>query len=102
MKFISLTTAGRRAVAAMALAVASVAQAAPAHVIDVYRDPNCGCCSKWIAYLRDNGFTVNDHLEENMSPVKAKLGVPEKLMSCHTGVGERQVHRGACPGATDR
>ena len=97
MKFISLTDAGRRTVAAMALAVASVAQAAPAHVIDVYRDPNCGCCSKWIAYLRDNGFTVNDHLAEDMSPVKDKLGVPDKLMSCHTGVINGKFIEGHVP-----
>lgn len=97
MTFKRLTTAGRRAVSAMALAVASLAHAAPAHVIDVYRDPNCGCCSKWIAYLRDNGYTVNDHLEDNMSPLKARLGVPEALMSCHTGVVNGKFIEGHVP-----
>ncbi|WP_082060851.1 DUF411 domain-containing protein [Pseudomonas abietaniphila] len=54
--------------------------------IDVYRDPNCGCCTKWIGYLKDNGYEVVDHVENNMSAVKEKLGVPAQLGSCHTGV----------------
>jgi hypothetical protein len=97
MNFKSIIPAGRRAVGTLTLAVASLAQAAPAQEIDVYRDPNCGCCSKWIAYLRDNGFTVNDHVEKNMSPVKARLGVPEKLMSCHTGVVNGKFIEGHVP-----
>nr|WP_225776398.1 DUF411 domain-containing protein [Pseudomonas sp. Marseille-Q5115] len=81
----------------MLLVAASLAQASPAQLMDVYRDPNCGCCSKWIAYLRANGFTVNDHVEENMGPLKAKLGVPEKLMSCHTGVLNGKFIEGHVP-----
>jgi hypothetical protein len=97
MKSKDLLTAGRRTIGAMALTVASLAQAAPAHLIEVYRDPNCGCCSKWIAYLRGNGFTVNDHLETNMSQLKAKFGVSEKLMSCHTGVINGKFVEGHVP-----
>lgn len=67
------------------LGFSALLQAAP-QTIDVYRDPNCSCCSKWMAYLKENGFTVIDHPENNMSAVKEKLGVPEKLGSCHTGV----------------
>lgn len=97
MKLKHLAIAGRRIAMLLTLAGASLAQASPAQLIDVYRDPNCGCCSKWIAYLRDNGFTVNDHVEENMSAVKAKLGVPEKLMSCHTGVVNGKFVEGHVP-----
>lgn len=97
MKFKDLVSAGPRVALLTVLFTASIAQASTAQLIDVYRDPNCGCCSKWIAYLRDNGFTVNDHLEENMSAVKAKLGVPEKLMSCHTGVTEGKFIEGHVP-----
>ena len=70
--------------------------AAP-QTIDVYRDPNCGCCTKWMAYLKENGFTVNDHPEDNMSAVKEKLGVPEKLGSCHTGVINGKFVEGHVP-----
>lgn len=81
----------------VALGTVSLVQAAPTQTIDVHRDPNCGCCSKWIAYLRENGFTVNDHVEENMSAVKAELGVPEKLGSCHTGVVNGKFVEGHVP-----
>ncbi|RMR00469.1 CopG protein [Pseudomonas savastanoi pv. glycinea] len=97
MKFLNLKTAGRRIVMLIAVGTVSLVQAAPTQTIDVHRDPNCGCCSKWIAYLRDNGFTVNDHMEENMSAVKARLGVPDKLASCHTGVVNGKFVEGHVP-----
>lgn len=97
MTFTTIAAHGRRLAMLLTLASASFAQASPAQLIDVYRDPNCGCCSKWIAYLRDHGFTVNDHVEGNMSAVKAKLGVPEKLMSCHTGVLNGKFIEGHVP-----
>lgn len=97
MKLPSMKIAGLRIAMLIAVGTASLVQAAPVQNIDVYRDPNCGCCSKWIAYLRDNGFTVNDHLEDNMSAVKAKLGVPDKLGSCHTGVVNGKFVEGHVP-----
>ncbi|HBN9705063.1 metal-binding protein [Pseudomonas sp. ADP] len=66
------------------LLVASFAQASTS--IDVYRDPNCGCCKNWIKYLEANGFSVNDHVEPNMSALKQRLGVAPRLSSCHTAV----------------
>ncbi|RMQ45837.1 hypothetical protein ALQ04_02423 [Pseudomonas cichorii] len=79
-----------------ALGVACFLQAAP-QVIDVHRDPNCGCCTKWIKYLENNGYSVVDHLEDNMSAVKEKLGVPAKLGSCHTGVVNGKFIEGHVP-----
>ncbi|HKS12373.1 MAG TPA: DUF411 domain-containing protein [Pseudomonas sp.] len=77
------------------LAATGVAQAA--QTIDVYRDPNCGCCKQWIGHLRDNGLTVNDHVEPNMSAVKQRLGVAPRLASCHTGVIEGKFVEGHVP-----
>ncbi|MCG8910903.1 DUF411 domain-containing protein [Pseudomonas sp. DP-17] len=73
-----------RLTALAGLFMASIAQAAT--TIDVYRDPNCGCCKSWIKYLEANGFSVNDHLEPNMSAVKQRFGVVPRLSSCHTAV----------------
>lgn len=73
-----------RLTALAGLFMASIAQAAT--TIDVYRDPNCGCCKSWIKYLEANGFSVNDHVEPNMSAVKQRLGVAPRLSSCHTAV----------------
>lgn len=78
--------AGLAASIAMSVGFSAGLQADTEKSIDVYRDPNCGCCTKWITYLKDKGYTVVDHEEENMSAVKEKLGVPANLGSCHTGV----------------
>ena len=79
------------------LAATSLAQAAETLNIDVYRDPNCGCCKAWIKHLQDNGFTVQDHEEPNMSAVKERLGVQPRLASCHTGVINGKFVEGHVP-----
>lgn len=73
------------------------AQAADPVTLDVYRDPNCGCCKAWISHLRDNGLQVNDHVENNMAAVKERLGVPHRLGSCHTGVIDGKFVEGHVP-----
>ena len=75
------------------------AQAADPVTLDVYRDPNCGCCKAWISHLRDNGLQVNDHVENDMVAVKERLGVPHRLGSCHTGVIEGKFVEGHVPAA---
>ena len=57
---------------------AGLVHAAEPLTIDVYRDPNCGCCKAWIGHLQDNGFSVNDHLEADMPALKQRLGVPAR------------------------
>ncbi|GAB6389534.1 DUF411 domain-containing protein [Stutzerimonas marianensis] len=78
-----------------ALLVAGGAQAA--QVIDVHRDANCGCCKDWITYLENNGFEVRDHVEQDMSAVKQRLGVAPRLGSCHTGVIDGKFIEGHVP-----
>lgn len=82
-----------------ALALPLMAEAAEPLTIDVYRDPNCGCCHEWIGHLRDNGFLVNDHLSRNMPQIKQQLGVPPRLASCHTGVIDGKFIEGHVPAA---
>lgn len=57
--------------------------AAVPHAV-VHRDPTCGCCRAWIAHLEENSFEVRDDETADMSGVKARLGVPTQLRSCHT------------------
>jgi hypothetical protein len=68
-------------------------------VITVYRDPNCGCCTKWIAHLIKHGFRVKDNKSDTMSEVKRGLGVPDSMESCHTGVVNGYVIEGHVPAA---
>ncbi|MET1078639.1 MAG: DUF411 domain-containing protein [Pseudomonas sp.] len=79
--------------------LAGLVQAAEPIAIEVFRDPNCGCCKAWINHLEDNGFTVTDRVESNMSAVKSRLGVPPRLASCHTGVINGQFIEGHVPAA---
>lgn len=77
--------------------MASNAYAAKPLEIDVHRDANCGCCKKWIQHLKDNGFTVADHVETDMSSVKLRLGVTSQLYSCHTAVINGKFIEGHVP-----
>lgn len=69
--------------------------AAPALI--VHKDPNCGCCSAWVDHLRHAGLAAEVRLEMDMSAVKAQLGVPQDLASCHTAVLEGLVIEGHVP-----
>lgn len=89
--------AGLAASIAIAIGFSANLRADTEKSIDVYRDPNCGCCTQWMTYLKDKGYTVVDHEEENMSAVKEKLGVPANLGSCHTGVINGKFVEGHVP-----
>ncbi|HEC73509.1 MAG TPA: DUF411 domain-containing protein [Methylophaga aminisulfidivorans] len=65
--------------------------------IKVYRDPHCQCCHKWIDHLKQQGFSVEDLLSNNVEVVKEQLGVPNALHSCHTAVVEGYVIEGHVP-----
>lgn len=52
--------------------------------IRVIRDPNCGCCLAWADHLRASGFEVSVVDDPAINRVKARLGVPRDLTSCHT------------------
>lgn len=86
-----------RYAALAALMIGGMAHAADSLTIDVHRDANCGCCKDWILHMEENGFTVNDHVESNMSTVKQRLGVPPRLGSCHTAVLNGQFIEGHVP-----
>jgi hypothetical protein len=69
--------------AALALSPAGAsAQSSPR--ITVTKDPTCGCCSGWVDHLRASGFTVAVVESADLARVKARLGIPEDLASCHT------------------
>lgn len=53
--------------------------------VEVWKSPTCGCCKDWVTHMQDNGFrvTVNDSGNTN---ARARVGIPQKLGSCHTAV----------------
>jgi hypothetical protein len=80
------------------LSRASGAMAKPA-AITVYKDPSCGCCTKWVEHLRASGFEPVVHDRADMDALKDSLGVPSALRSCHTAVAGRYVVEGHVPAA---
>lgn len=73
----------------------AVAEAGPtAHV---YRSPTCQCCGAHVEHLRDAGFEVAVHEVDDTGAVKAELGLPDDLRSCHTTVVDGYVIEGHVP-----
>jgi len=87
---------GRAFALAALLPGASSAMAKPT-AITVYKDPSCGCCTKWVEHLRASGFTPDVHDRSDMDALKDSLGVPTALRSCHTAVVGRYLVEGHVP-----
>lgn len=55
--------------------------------IHILKDPNCGCCSAWVEILQADGFAVTT--ENSMGTLLARYkldnGIPQEMVSCHTG-----------------
>lgn len=66
---------------------------------EVWKDPNCGCCSAWVEHLEAAGFAVNTHGHGDMRSIKIEHGVPARLASCHTAVIDGYVIEGHVPAA---
>jgi hypothetical protein len=84
----------------MLFSIATIA-VSPAHSqeITVYKTPSCGCCTKWVDHLAENGFEVTVQSLDDLSPVKSRLGVPRELQSCHTAEIDGYVIEGHVPAA---
>jgi hypothetical protein len=81
----------------------ALGQAAPVvPLVEVWKDPSCGCCKDWIKHLQANGFQVKAHDTGN-TDARARLGIPIRYGSCHTAqvggyaieghVPAREIHR---------
>ncbi len=65
--------------------------------VTVYKDAQCGCCSKWVEHLSRNGFHVTTHNVASVDKVKSTHGVPTQLVSCHTAIVDGYVVEGHVP-----
>jgi hypothetical protein len=73
------------AVAAASLPLPSGAVASLPQV-EVYKDPNCGCCTGWVDHLKAAGFPVKVHEAADTGAIRRRHGIPDQFGSCHTGV----------------
>ena len=68
-------------------------------MVEVYKSPTCGCCSKWVDHLRSHGFQVRVTDTETIDQLKTKHGVPRQVRSCHTALVGGYVVEGHVPAA---
>jgi hypothetical protein len=76
----------RIAFAALLVLTSFSAAQADTHSAEIWHNPTCGCCIDWVDHLEENGFTpsINSSTPGELAAVKQKLGIPDKLASCHT------------------
>jgi len=82
--------------ALLAAAAGVRAQQPAGTAVEVWKDPNCGCCKDWVKHLEDNGFKVKVN-ETGNSAARARLGIDAKYGSCHTAVVDGYALEGHVP-----
>ncbi|TDQ57387.1 hypothetical protein EDC45_1447 [Mesocricetibacter intestinalis] len=66
--------------------------------VELWKDPNCGCCLEWAKHMEQNGFEVKIHNSGNEEQ-RAALGITPKYGSCHTATVEGYALEGHVPAA---
>jgi hypothetical protein len=94
-------TMDRRTFVALAAGAALLVsrRAAAAPTMTVHKDPTCGCCGAWVEHVRSAGYEARVIDVPAINAVKAKLGVPPGLRSCHTAEIDGYVLEGHVPAA---
>lgn len=73
------------------------AQVSPDHVLTVHKSPQCGCCGQWLEHMEENGFKARAIDHQDMAAIKAQLGIPSGLQSCHSAKLNNYVFEGHIP-----
>ena len=81
---------------ALGLTSLGLARAQGVAVVEVWKDPSCGCCHDWIAHIEKSGWRVQSHDTGN-NAVRARLGMPQRLGSCHTALLQGYAIEGHVP-----
>lgn len=63
----------------------------------MYKNPGCECCTAWGDHMEEAGFTVSEKPTDNLPGIKADLGVPYNMGSCHTALIGEYVVEGHVP-----
>ena len=69
--------------------------------VEVWKDPSCGCCHDWIEHMQAHGFSFTVHDTGN-NAVRAQLGLPQQLGSCHTALVGGYLIEGHVPASDVR
>lgn len=75
----------------------STLTAQAAGVVTVYKNPQCGCCVKWVEHLHRSGFAVAVNDVQDVSEYRARNGIPQQFGSCHTATLDGYALEGHVP-----
>jgi hypothetical protein len=69
-----------------------------AQTLNIYKNPSCGCCKKWIEHVSGAGFPTEVHNRANLTSLKEEKGIQPRYRSCHTAISkEGYVFEGHVP-----
>jgi len=72
--------------ASLSLAAGGLPAAHGLPAVTVYKSPSCTCCKAWVDQVRAAGFRVVVRDTNDMAAVNRGLGIPSRLVACHTAV----------------
>jgi len=93
----SLTISRRGLLVGLATLPSFAAMAETLPEMVVTKDPSCGCCGAWIDHVSKAGFSAEVIESSEVNRLKARLGVPQALASCHTAEVGGYVIEGHVP-----
>ena len=85
----------RSLLSTLPLVLLSATRAGAQRTATIYKDPTCGCCTKWVELLRTNGFAVTVRNIAGLE--RSRYGVPAALRSCHTAIIDGHIVEGHVP-----
>jgi len=85
----------RSLLSTLPLVLLSATRAGAQRTATIYKDPTCGCCTKWVELLRTNGFAAT---VRNIGELdRSRYAVPAALRSCHTAIIDGHIVEGHVP-----
>lgn len=67
-------------------------------VLEVWKDPNCGCCHQWIKHVKAHGYAVKVHDTGNQQ-AQLTHHITPSMRSCHTATVNGYAIEGHVPAA---
>ncbi len=71
-------------------------------LVEIWRNPGCGCCEGWTQHLQKNGFATKVTMVDDPTPVRSAAGIPPEFASCHTAKVEGYAIEGHVPASDIR
>lgn len=95
-------SAKRRAMLMLSLGAGGIASSlaratGTAKRVTLYKEPQCGCCEGYAAYLRSNGFEVRIVPTHDLPLLDDQYGIPTDMQPCHLSMVDGYVIGGHVP-----